>query len=283
MGGTVVATDPRSLLDEMSALRRRVRGDRNGYWLPFLLFGLIVAAAIPLYLPEECPPACTWSIDELPAFWHWLHPTGQAGGLWGTTHPSLWKDLYWIVALTIGFLVTVWWYEWRARKVGVGTSTRLYAQVTLFVLAFPLLGVPVFTALFFNRLGWPTALAVLVGGVVAVTLAARRKLRTATAVLLLILVAHLVMVFPVGHLLVVAVGVLGLAWVERSKLCTVIAVLFAVWALFVNGWSTWVYSGPLWPVPLLGIGDLLSSSLVLVLGGIGGFLAGRRRTRVLAG
>ncbi|WP_309114293.1 hypothetical protein [Saccharothrix sp.] len=273
--------DPKSLLDELSALRRRVRGDRNGHWLPFLLFGLVVAGAIPWYLPQGCPSGCTWSSNDLPSLWHWLHPTGQAGHLWGT-HPSLWKDFYWIVALTIAFLVTVGWYRWRARKVGVETSTRLYAQVTLFVLAFPLLGVPVFTELFFNRLGWPLALSVLVVGVVAVTLVAKRKLRTAIAVLALILVAHFVMIFPYGHLLVVAVGVLGLAWVERNWLCTSIAVLFAVWALFVNGWATWVYGAALWPVPLLDFGDLLSSSLVLVLGAVGGLLTGRGRTRVPA-
>nr|BFE50728.1 hypothetical protein GCM10017745_41550 [Saccharothrix mutabilis subsp. capreolus] len=201
-------------------------------------------------------------------------PDRQAGGLVGH-RPSLGRDLYWMVALTVGFLVTVWWYRWRAGKVGVETSTRLYAQVTLFVLAFPLLGVPVLTELFFNRLGWPVALAALVVGVVAVTLVAKRKLRTAVAVLALILVGHLVTIFPFGHLLVVAVGVLGLAWVERSALCTTFAVLFAVWALFVNGWATWVYGAFLWPAPLVDTGDLLSSALVLVSGGVAGLVARR--------
>ncbi|CAL9442602.1 hypothetical protein SUDANB95_02264 [Actinosynnema sp. ALI-1.44] len=274
-----MANDPGDVLDGLSALRRRVRGDRSGYWLPFLLFGLVVAGAVPWYLPEPCAGECTWSSAELPAFWHWLHPTGQASGLAGHL-PSLGRDLYWMVGLTIGFLVTVWWYRWRAGKVGVETSTRLYAQVTLFVLAFPLLGVPVLTELFFNRLGWPVALAALVVGVVAVTLVAKRKLRTAVAVLALILVGHLVTVFPFGHLLVVAVGVLGLAWVERSALCTTFAVLFGVWALFVNGWATWVYDAVLWPVPLVDTGDLLSSALVLVLGGVAGLVTRRRRAGV---
>ncbi|WP_033439216.1 hypothetical protein [Saccharothrix sp. NRRL B-16314] len=278
-----MATDPRDLLDELSALRRRARRDRHGYWFPFLLFGVIVAAAIPLYLPARCELGCSWSANELPSVWHWLHPTGQATRTSGLgDHPSLWKDLYWMAALTVGFLATVWWYRWRARKVGVETSTRLYVQVTLLVLAFPLLGVPLVTRLVFTTLGWPVALAVLVVGVVVVTLLAKRKLRTAVVILSLVLVAHLVMVFPFGSLLVVAVGVLGLAWVERSALCTSFAVLFAVWALFVNGWSTWVYGAALWPAALIDLGDLLSSSLILVLGGVGGLVARRVQGKIPA-
>ncbi|WP_158852718.1 hypothetical protein [Saccharothrix deserti] len=278
-----MATDPRYLLDELSALRRRARRDRHGYWFPFLLFGVIVAAAIPLYLPVRCEFACSWSKSDLPSVWHWLHPTGQATRTSALTdRPSLWKDIYWMAALTVGFLATVWWYRWRARKVGVETSTRLYVQVTLFVLAFPLLGVPLATRLVFSTLGWPVALSVLVAGVVVATLLAKRKVRTAIVILSLILVAHLVMIFPFGPLLVVAVGVLGLAWVERSALCTSFAVLFAVWALFVNGWSTWVYGSVLWPVALIDFGDLLSSSLILALGGIGGLIARRVRGRIPA-
>ncbi|MEU4746840.1 hypothetical protein AB0G02_41175 [Actinosynnema sp. NPDC023658] len=278
-----MVTDPRHLLDELSALRRRARRDRHAYWFPFLLFGVIVAAAIPLYLPARCELACSWSTHDLPSVWHWLHPTGQATRTSAPVdHPALGKDLYWMAALTVGFLATVWWYRWRARKAGVETSTRLYAQVTLFVLAFPLLGVPLVTRLVFVTLGWPVALSVLVVGIVVATLLAKRKLRTAIVILSLVLVAHLVMIFPFGPLLVVAVGVLGLAWVERSWLCTSFAVLFAVWALFVNGWSTWVYGSVLWPVALIDFGDLLSSSLILVLGGIAGFIAHEVRSRIPA-
>lgn len=276
-----MAGDPKDLLDELTALRRRARRDRHGYWVPFLLFGVIVAAAIPLYLPEQCTSACSWSANDLPPLWHWLHPTGQASGVLSFgNHPSLWKDFYWMGTLAVGFLATVRWYRWRAGKVGVETSTRLYAQVTLFVLVLPLVGVPLVTRVVFTELGWPVALPILVVGVVVATVLAKRKLRTAIVILSLILVAHLVMIFPYGPLLVVAVGVLGLAWVERSALCTSFAVLFAVWALFVNGWATWVYGAILWPFPLIGFGDLLSSALVLVLGGVGGLVARRAQGKI---
>nr|BFE50727.1 hypothetical protein GCM10017745_41540 [Saccharothrix mutabilis subsp. capreolus] len=79
-----MANDPGDVLDGLSALRRRVRGDRSGYWLPFLLFGLVVAGAVPWYLPEACEAACTWSSAELPALWHWLHPTARRAGWSGT-------------------------------------------------------------------------------------------------------------------------------------------------------------------------------------------------------
>ncbi|MBB5960645.1 hypothetical protein FHS29_007273 [Saccharothrix tamanrassetensis] len=218
--------------------------------------------------------------------WHWLHPTGQASRTSTLgAHPSLWKDAYWLAALSMGFLAPVWWYRRRARKVGVETSTRPYAQVTLFVLVFPLLGVPVLTRLLFNALSWPLALPVLVVGVVGVVVAttpAKRRLRTVVAVLSLILFAHLAMIFAFGPLLVVAVGVLGLAWVERSAVCTTFAVLFAVWVVVVNAWSTWVYGSFLWPAALLDYGDLLSSSLILVLGGAAGLVARRVRDKVPA-
>jgi hypothetical protein len=276
-----MTTDPKSLIDELTALRRRTRRDRHGYWFPFLLFGAVVAGAIPLYLPAQCPPGCSWSANDLPVIWHWLHPTGQSSWSRGTL-PSLAKDVYWLVALTVGFLATTWWYRWRARKTGVETSTRLYAQVTLFVLAFPLLGVPLLTRLLFNELGWQVALPATVVVVVVATVLAKRKLRTAVAVLALILVAHLVMAFAYGPLLVVAVGVLGLAWVERDALCTTFAVLFAAWALFINVWTAWTVGIFLWPAAFIDTGDLLASSLILILGGAAGLVRGRVQGRISA-
>jgi hypothetical protein len=266
-----VSTDPKSLLDELSRLRKRARDDRHGYWFPFLAFAAIIAGAIPFYLRPECESGCSWSSADMPELWNWLHPTGQGMRL-GYFHPTLWLDFYWLAALAAGFLATVWWYRWHAKRVGVETSTRLYAQVTLFVLALPLLGVPVFSELFFNRLGWPLALAVVVVGVTTATLLSKRKLRTAIAILLLILVAHFITIIPAGQLLVVVVGVLGLAWVERSTLCTVFAWLFAATVLLVAVVPIWLYGWPPLPVALYEVADLVLPSAVLAIGGVCGLV-----------
>lgn len=274
-----MSTDPKGLLDELSRLRARARDDRHGYWFPFLLFAALILGAIPFYLRPECPPVCSWSSSDMPDLWHWLHPTGQGMRI-GGYFPSLAQDFYWLAALTVGFLATVWWYRWRAQRVGVETSTRLYAQVTLFVLALPLLGVPVLSQLFFNRLGWPLALTAVVVAVTTATLLSKRKLRTAIAILLLILVAHFVTIIPAGQLLVIAVGVLGLAWVERSTLCTVFAWLFTATVALVVVAPIWFYGWPPLPAALYDSADLVLPSAVLAIGGISGLVAERVRRKV---
>ncbi|MDT7787422.1 MAG: hypothetical protein QOF58_5841 [Pseudonocardiales bacterium] len=85
-------------------------------------------------------------------------------------------DIYWIIALLCGYLAVVWWYRWRAAQVGVETPTRLYAQVTIFMLLLPLVGVPVLSKVFFSQVGWQIALPVTVVAIVAATWTARRAL-----------------------------------------------------------------------------------------------------------
>ena len=91
---------------ELTAVRKRARADRRGYWLPFLLFGLITLAATPFYGPKLCvdsgqnpellePRVCSWSSADLPWLYHRLHPTGQmAGPVFGLHQPSIAPDLY---------------------------------------------------------------------------------------------------------------------------------------------------------------------------------------------
>jgi hypothetical protein len=101
-------TTPAELLTEMSALRRRARADRHGYWLPLLLFGVLIVAAAPLYVetwrlsdgdvvagPNDIPAGELYSVEN----------GGQAGR-------------YWLAALIFGGLLTVWWYRWRGRRIG---------------------------------------------------------------------------------------------------------------------------------------------------------------------
>ncbi|NGY58247.1 hypothetical protein G7043_04780 [Lentzea sp. NEAU-D13] len=268
--------DPKGLLTELTAMRKRARADRHGYWLPFLLFGLITLGATPFYGPRLCvdsgqdpelvePRVCSWTSADLPWLYHWLHPTGQMEGpVFGLHQPSIAPDLYWIVALLCGYLAVVWWYRWRAAQVGVETPTRLYAQVTIFMLVLPLIGVPVLSELIFGRLGWQIALPITVVLIVAATWRVR-SVRFTLAVLALFALAHFATIYPYGPLFVLAAGLIGLAYLERSAVCTITVVIFTATVLFVNEAGRF---GFYWPYPVENFASTALPAFVLLVGGI---------------
>lgn len=268
--------DPKGLLAELTAMRKRARADRHGYWLPFLLFGLITLGATPFYTPRLCvesgqnpeltsPVPCSWSSADQPWLYHWLHPTGQLSGpVFGFYKVGVAVDIYWIVALLCGYLAVVWWYRWRAAQIGVETPTKVYAQVTIFMLVLPLVGVPVLSMLFFGRLGWQIALPITVVLIVAATWR-MRSVRFTLAVLLLFGLAHFVTVYPYGPMFVLAAGLIGLAYLERSTICTVTVAIFTATVLFVNeaGRFNWY-----WPSDVEQFASTALPALVLLVGGI---------------
>jgi len=71
-----------------------------------------------------------------------------------------------------------------------------------------------------------------------------------------------------AQFLVIALGLLTLAWIERSALCAVVAVVFAASVLIVN-------NSPMKIDALGSTQDVLLPATVLVLGGLGA-LAARR-------
>lgn len=268
--------DPKGLLAELSDLRKRARVDRHGYWLPFLLFGLITLGATPFYGPRLCvdsgqnpelvePQPCTWNSADQPWLYHWLHPTGQMSGpVFGFHQPSVAVDVYWIVALLCGYLAVVWWYRWRAAQVGVETPTRLYAQVTIFMLLLPLIGVPVLSELFFGRVGWQIALPVTAALIVAATWRVR-SVGFTLAVLALFALAHFVTVYPYGPMFILAAGLAGLAYLERSVVCTVTVAIFAAVVLYVNEAGRF---GLYWPYAVEHFASTALPAVVLLMGGI---------------
>jgi hypothetical protein len=259
--------DPRGLLIELGAMRKRARADRHGYWLPFLLFGLITLVATPFYVPKYClkTGACSWSRSDEPSLHHWLHPTGTMSGPEFTFRPpSIAADIYWIVALLCGYLAVVWWYRWRAAQVGVETPTRLYAQVTIFLLVLPLVGVPVLNMLFFGRVGWQIALPITVVAIVAATWRVR-SVGFTLSVLLLFGLAHFITAYPYGPMFVLAAGLAGLAYLERSAVCTVTVAIFTATVLFVNEAGRF---GFFWPYEVEQFASTALPALVLLIGGI---------------
>ncbi|MEW2429841.1 hypothetical protein AB0877_17670 [Micromonospora sp. NPDC047644] len=107
---------PRELLASVAALQRRTRATRNAYWLPLLLFGLLTAVAAPLYVESAEPPALRVGEDN-PAL------SGLGGDFLERSAALGW---YWLAALIGGYLLSLWWYRWHGVRVGVQTPARPY-------------------------------------------------------------------------------------------------------------------------------------------------------------
>jgi hypothetical protein len=107
---------PGELLASVDALRQRTRADRHAYWFPLLLFGLLIAGAAPLYV-ESVDPSGLRAPYANPAL------TGLGGDFLERSAGLGW---YWLAALIGGYLLNLGWYRWHGDRVGVQTPTRAY-------------------------------------------------------------------------------------------------------------------------------------------------------------
>lgn len=275
-----MTSDPGQLLDELAGLRKRARDDRHGYWFPLLLMGVLTLLSLPL---SQADPAPTDHLVDGGPGW-WMNPLAHLRLKTEVVHP-LGLALYWLAALLVGVLATVWWYRWRARRVGVETPTGTYVQVALFGLVAVLFGIPLSSsAMHFYTLFYPTALlavvvmAVLLGLAVLCFRARRwRPLFVPVGLVLASVALSLLQLPDVGidlgmgggaQFMAIALGLVTLAWIERSVLCSVIAVVFTACVLIVNNLS-------MENDALGGAGGVLLLATTLVLGGLGALAAGR--------
>jgi hypothetical protein len=184
--GSVPGGEPGRLLAEMTSLRRRTRSARHAYWLPLVLYAVLIGLAAPLYVQNDDPrPTGTF------------YPPGpqvQLPGLGGYADGYI--AVYWLFALVAGLWLTGLWYRRRGRQVGLLTSARGFIIVGAAVTAAIILlsAVPPMSRL------WPGDL-VFRG------------------------------TFP---LFVIAVGLVALAWAERSWALAVTAAIFTGAALLSN-------------------------------------------------
>jgi hypothetical protein len=99
------------------------RTGRQAYWFPLALFGLIVAAAVPLHAAEL-------NSAPIPTGWYAYAPLAQTVS-WSTAHTSfaaivyrgggplgLAEGWYWPAALTAAFLLTIVWYRRGGQPTG---------------------------------------------------------------------------------------------------------------------------------------------------------------------
>jgi hypothetical protein len=234
--------EPEELLGELAAMRRRTRSARHAYWFPLVLFGILTCAAAPLYVSSANPPTGIYSSGGGP-----IVLGGMPGGGRG-----FYLGWYWLVALVGGYLLTVLWYRWHARRAGVQTPARGYlvtgVVLTVLVLALPPLSriVP--------RLDWLWPGDLWVRGTFA--------------------------------FLIIAAGLCVLAWAERSVALVFTASLYTGAALLVSlynvenvlfrlGWNP----GP-GDLPLTVLPGVLLPAAVLLVAGAGAFLAQRPRRQV---
>ncbi|MEV4117498.1 hypothetical protein [Micromonospora sp. NPDC049645] len=189
------------LLTSMAALQRRTRAARNAYWLPLLLFGLLMAVAAPLYVESVESPALRATADN-PAL------TGLGGDFLERSAALGW---YWLAALIGGYLLSLWWYRWHGVRVGVQTPARPYVVAGI---VGTLAGLMLPIVLRYLLLNTATAISNGTSWVTTPLLGVSSR-----------------GMFP--HL-VIAVGLLVLARLERSRGLTVVAVLYAAAVVLVN-------------------------------------------------
>jgi hypothetical protein len=240
-GADAVET-PEQLLGEVKSFRRRTRLARHAYWFPLVLFGLLTLASIPFYIQRIPKKSGSYSIGGSagPAF---LRPSYLDGfGIFR----GRFSPYYWLAALVVGLAATAVWYRWRGNRVGLRTPARGYLLTGLILLLLAL-GIPALA----NGAG--SRLDVLMPG----DLLGRGT-------------------FP---LVIIGIGLCYLAWAERSKALTLIAVGYLALSLAASlydienvfyrlGWNL--------SPDVSGLPNVVLPALVLLLAGAGAWVVQRR-------
>lgn len=235
-----------ALLADMKALRRRARTERHAYWFPLVLFGLLTCASVPFYVLPRPPGGIGVVPSGSP-----LPVLGGYGAL--TVQRSL--GYYWLAALLGGLLLTLMWYRWNARRVGLATPARGYLVTTAALTVLALVIPPLSQVRSPGWLSWLRYLDVLWPG----DLVLRGT-------------------FP---FVIIAAGLWVLAWAERSRALTVIAAVYTATALLASLYNIenvlfrlgWNPAGNDWS--LTSLPNVLLPALVLLATGAGAFAAQR--------
>jgi hypothetical protein len=180
------ALDASGALGAVVSLRTKVREDRYGHWFPLFIFGVLTLASAPLYWKWRLPAsACTISGGVSSCAFHGVRnlPLGDALGFrLLSIGPSRWVTVYWVAAFVLGYAATIAFSRSRGHRVGVRVRVGPTIGVGLGLLAVVLLVNGAVPSIFRGR---------VFGGDVWVR--------------------------GTGSLLILAVGLVALAVVERSR------------------------------------------------------------------
>ncbi|KAA2250156.1 hypothetical protein F0L68_39115 [Solihabitans fulvus] len=254
------------LLHDLAEYRARARRDRHGYWLPLLVFGVLILAAPLVYLPpsEWPPPRVQVSADglfpgQIKVFGLTIEPLYMFGpGNGREIGNPMGVSWYWFGVVVLGLAGTVGWYRWRARRVGVETPTRLVVLAGSVGLLFLLGVVPLILgqalvllfpgSYFYSNTAFWISVEVFVLAAAGTTVAlwvrgggprpAWRVALASVGVVVALMSITIVFEAAFGHghapLLLLSVALLAVAAIERSAFCAVIAALFTAAALLAN-------------------------------------------------
>lgn len=238
---------PDALLDHLSHLRHQARARSRGAWLPLLVFALLTLASTLLYRQPFYTLSASGGGEyslELPSY---------AGLPWSQRSAAL-SITFWLVLAPLCYLGCALWYHWRAERSGVSLRWQ-----TWFWTGLRLSGVLV-VVLVGQRLGWlPLPYGPPSGGMLYGPSGA------------------------LSPLLAIALGLLVLARVERSRGVAVTAIVYGGLATVMNLYG--LGQIPPWILPPLGGSNdafvaagpnLLLLAAVLLLGAA---MTGRRWAR----
>ncbi|HVV18647.1 MAG TPA: hypothetical protein VHF06_04380 [Pseudonocardiaceae bacterium] len=290
-------TDPIRVLDDLGSLRSRIRHDRSGYWLPLVLFGVLVLAAPLAYVGHGEPIPSDGVEGFMGPVWHvggvYFDPLELFHGIVLPPVSGTVVGLYWLLGTVAGAAGTYLWYRARAARVGVQLPVGTFLWYALGALLAAVFVVPTLSHRqrgLFDGSGaanlWFNLLALAVGTAIAVVSVrpwrprARRSAGrwaglVTGALIAMVAAADITTVtstYSFAALFVIAAGLFGLAWTERSRLCAMIAVLFTSAALLANLYDMQriVDTGS------AVLNNLLLPGVVLVAGGVMAVVTGRR-------
>jgi hypothetical protein len=277
-------TEAEELLADVRTLRRRTRRDRRASAFPLLLFGALILAAPLCYAPVQLPPP---DADGTISFQFFPGPFPLFNGIGGLGSVARYPNLvswYWFLTVVIGFAATAWWYRRRALGVGVETDTRPYlvasgAALTGFVIGVPLLKflVPATYSLYSTpSRNLPILFGSAAASAVVLSWASRQNGTTVRAIglfagVVLATVAFaavgVYLIYGFAALLIIATGLLALAWLERNVLLGVIGLTFTAAALLANLFNI-PLSWTLEQLRQLVLLNLVLPAAVLLIGGV---------------
>jgi hypothetical protein len=233
------------LLGDVRKLRREARSARHAYWFPLVLFGLLTVAAMPFYVQPTMRSGFLIFKSGEP-----IMPLLGGGSF--VSRVSL--QYYWLAALLVGLALTLAWYRYHARRVGLRTAPRAYL-ITLVVLLVVAAVLPLLALIGpFHQLQWFLPGDLTIRGT-----------------------------FP---FLIIAAGLWALAWAERSRALAVIALIYTGASLlaslydvenviFRGGWISGMDQYRFGSLP-----NVALPALVLLIAGLISFGIQRRQRRL---
>jgi hypothetical protein len=117
-GPEVPGEDPATLLLEVESLRARTRRSGRSWWFPLTLFGVLLGCAAPLY-------RFSFIDDPTPDIPRFMWPLVMLFSGVFSSYPVL-TALYWVAALTIGFVGSGLWYRREAQRIGLRRPVRAF-------------------------------------------------------------------------------------------------------------------------------------------------------------